>query len=392
MSNAVNLLVEYQQFYRKTGMGIDHFCNKAELLDGFGDADAVHRFAGMTEMLTEDVGSLEAIREIRKHFVFDTERYRFYNEGVISLFLHIKQNCSMPKYKHPYIKVEKGTIKQWRFYSEKTFLDLLLTFCYAKNDPMTVATRFVMFANENHRMPAPEEIEYSDVLIEKYGDWECIPEELGLVTLTSEQKKARKLAEKKAYWAYKIREKAEELGRAPRFYEMDGKATTISRLFGSWNNALIYAGLDAWDSNAERDRRETITSEMIQTAFVSEAIRIGHLPSATEFKYSATALKRFEKWDWFVDAMLEFAPDLKDYLRPARGKRPTIAAEKEISKFVRKHNLIEVFKDGDRRIAMVAERKAAAEMQAANKKVFRECKKAVRKNVETENTYEETEN
>lgn len=96
MSNAVNLLVEYQQFYRKTGVSIVHFCNKAELLDVFGDADTVHRFAGMTEMITEDVCSLEAIREKRKYFVFDTERYRVYSEGVISLFLHIKQNCSMP--------------------------------------------------------------------------------------------------------------------------------------------------------------------------------------------------------------------------------------------------------------------------------------------------------
>ena len=80
-----------------------------------------------------------------------------------------------------------------------------------------------------------------------------------------------------------IKEKANELGRVPKYEELS-QSTTILKIFGSYANALIESGLEP---------RQNIPNEYLLQYLRQKTIELGRSPKSTEIKYYQTINRRF---------------------------------------------------------------------------------------------------
>lgn len=349
-----DLLKQFEEFHNETGKSLWEFPQREQIISAFGDSKTVYRFAGLTAGCYEWDIDADKIETYRAQFQNSEYRARQFVDALLSA----KEKYEMPSYTRAFFK-PYTTKKAWEkaFATEEEFLDALLTFCYSKSDINAILTRYIMFVNKHGRIPEPEEIENSDLLIARYHDWEGLAERFKADALYTTKKLEDNKKLKKAYFAFMIRQTAEKLGRTPRFAEVE-YSFGIMNLFGSWRNAIIFSGLDPWNSKAKRESMQHISNEMLRDEFIELIKGLGYIPSNIKFKHSPTAAKRFGGWNNFVSAILEFAPELKAYPRCARSRAPRMA---EITKVVREYNLLEMFKDGDARVAMANAEKEAHE-------------------------------
>lgn len=361
-----NLLNQFVDFHLETGMRLSDYPQKNTILAAFGDANTVYRFAGLTKLLPENTCDSEKIEAYRAQYMKGPYQARKF----IDSLLDAKEKYDRQNYVRPYLK-PFSTHKVWEktFESEETFLEALIVFCYEKDDPKAILTRYIMFVNEHNRVPNPEEIEGSELLIARYHDWDGLAKRFEADTFYKEKLAEKNKTCRKAYYAFTIRQAAETLGRSPRFFEVES-AYTVMRLFGSWSNALIYAGFEPWDAKAtRRNRTRCIRNEQIRDEYIAITERTGCLPSSANFKYTTTVINRFGSWRNFISAVMEYEPALKNYTNTKERRRVGIA---EIRRVVQKYNLLEVFKDGDARIAMAKEAKNAEKLAAEHKTVVKD--------------------
>lgn len=88
------------------------------------------------------------------------------------------------------------------------------------------------------------------------------------------------------------------------YYSEYGSETVITKRFGSWNKALVLAGLTARKTTGKRKglkRNRIISDEELILIVQQEAERFGRTPKASDMnKYISIIIKRFGKWSKFI--------------------------------------------------------------------------------------------
>ncbi|MBO1305072.1 hypothetical protein JZO70_02785 [Enterococcus sp. 669A] len=106
-----------------------------------------------------------------------------------------------------------------------------------------------------------------------------------------------------------IQQKAAELGRSPAHKDVElATAATAIRRFGSWNNFLVSAGLEAKNrGNSPMSDEEAI--RLVQ----AKAAELGRTPKRIEFTQSRAVIKKYGGWENFLLAAGLEPPEMKKY-------------------------------------------------------------------------------
>lgn len=302
---------------------------RRSLLDLFCDEETVHRVSREYDCLSEDQYFENLIEGCWSSFLQEDQ-----NEMLSRL-----ENGKAPKdqrldyilyagrkIKHARNTYRKFTYQMGKNTSYKTFFPgglkmmkaCCFAFCFSPHDPFVVQDNLISYVKEYREIPEESQFQDADILIDQYGSWDKIIDTLRLekmvVPNTTEEEQ---LALKKEYLLEQIWIKAKELGRQPRFVEMD-QGTTIQRTFGSWNKALIAAGYkpyvkdyNCWDLIKSNEDLEVILVE--QTEYLNR------LPLAREYKHLGVVIKRYGKWSKFLRVTHEHYPILWSYPEKKRS-------------------------------------------------------------------------
>lgn len=149
------------------------------------------------------------------------------------------------------------------------------------------------FYEEHGRSPSGKEVPYSGTIREQLGQgrWCVALKRAGLpVTGTSRHTNAELIA--------KIKEKAKELGRCPSVRELP-EGITIVRRFGTWREALVYAGVN--QKRKTYSRQAVIRNEDILLELQVLMLKNNRAPYYREYDHAGLCIKRFGRWNTAIE-------------------------------------------------------------------------------------------
>lgn len=333
------LLGKYQKYAEQHNPEIEAYPEKEQLLDLFEDKETVYRIARKYSLLSDgdyykkviDTCWNDFLGKEKEDFEEDESRHRTATgvrrlDFILRAAKKIKENRDL----YPFFSVKVTTPAYVKYFESLKMLNACcIGLCFSPQDIFAVRSDLISYVKTFGEIPEETSFTGANILIEQYGSWAKVIKDLNLPRLITLEKKSRdeKDEEKKRYLIEQIWLKAKELGRQPRFTDME-VGTTIQRTFGSWNAALIAAGytpyvkdFNAWDMIK--------TNGELELLLVEETERLNRLPLAREFKHTGVVLKRYKKWSTFLKIVHRKYPILWEY--PTKRKAFTMIPQEEFS-------------------------------------------------------------
>lgn len=331
MQSAPYLLHQYQLFAKEEGHNnLSQFSLKEPLLEVFCDEETVHRVSREYSSLKKGQYSKRLIEGCWTAFLKEDQNEMLRRlESKKSLR---NQRLDYILYAGKKIKQARNTYKIFNYQlSKHTGYSLsfpggvnmikacCIALCFSPHDPFVVRDNLVSYVKDSGIIPDEGQFPDADILIEQYGSWDKTIDALQLAKMVAGNNISpeKMLDLKKEYLLERIWIKANELGRQPRFAEMQ-EGTTIQRTFGSWNNALIAAGYKPYvkDFNS---RANIKSNEELELLLVEQTEHLNRLPLAREFKNLGVVLKRYGQWSKFLRITHEHFPVLWLYPEKKRS-------------------------------------------------------------------------
>ncbi|MGM0125804.1 hypothetical protein IGI37_003205 [Enterococcus sp. AZ194] len=142
------------------------------------------------------------------------------------------------------------------------------------------------------RIPCAREFRWKASAIKEFGTWNHLLIQAGL----NPKNKQRTKKYTRSDLIEKVQLFEQVHKKSPRAVDVPWRTTAMNE-FGSWNNLLMEAGLERRKPGPTKQYNETFFIEAVQLFEKTH----GEPPTAKQFRWSSTAIRRFGTWNRLIE-------------------------------------------------------------------------------------------